>query len=126
RIVVWARSAGSTVNSNAVSRVVVFPISPTPTLVPADINSPAPGSTFTGASATFGWSEAAGATEYILWVGTAPGQHDLYNESLGLNQFAFVNNLPGGAAPVFVRLWTKFGTSEQYNDYTYTGAPFCF
>jgi hypothetical protein len=91
----------------------------------AVLTSPTQGSALNGLAATFQWSAGVGATEYLLWVGTAPGQHDLYNESLGLNQFAFVNNLPGGSAPIFVRLRTRFESGEQFTDYEFTGAPFC-
>ncbi|HSB68881.1 MAG TPA: Ig-like domain-containing protein, partial [Candidatus Methylomirabilis sp.] len=124
RIVVWARSAGSSVNTGAVSRVVVFPINPLPeAVVPAALTSPVPGSVLPGPSASFTWSQAVGAAEYWLSVGTTQGGVDLYNRSQGLGRSATVSPLPGGSVKIFVRLWTRSGTIWKLNDYSFTSAP---
>ncbi|MBV5328175.1 MAG: hypothetical protein JZU65_11150, partial [Chlorobium sp.] len=44
---------------------------------PATMISPANASTLAGASQTFTWNPAAGANLYAVWVGTAPGAHDI-------------------------------------------------
>ena len=40
--------------------------------------------------------------------------------STGTAPSATVAGLPGGSVPVYVRLWSRFGTTWQYNDYTFT------
>lgn len=48
-----------------------------PNLNISNITSPPKGSTLSGASATFTWTAARGATAYKLWVGSTPGGHDI-------------------------------------------------
>jgi len=86
--------------------------------------SPTPASTFTGPSATFTWSPGSGATEYILFVGTATGRNNLVSRSLGLGLSTTVNNLPVDGSTIFVRLLTRIGGILQFNDYTFTAATF--
>ncbi len=43
----------------------------------SQITSPSKGSTLSGASVTFTWTAAPGATAYKLWVGSTPGGHDI-------------------------------------------------
>ncbi|HSC70856.1 MAG TPA: hypothetical protein VLH58_05850, partial [Candidatus Methylomirabilis sp.] len=74
RIIVWARSAGSTVNSNAVSRVVVFPIDPPPPTVPsltADRGAPGIVNTPITFTATLSGGVAPYETKWWLWDGTS-------------------------------------------------------
>ena len=90
----------------------------------AALTSPTPGSTLpAGPSATFTWSAGVGATGYSLWVGTAQGTHDVYAKAQGLNLSAPVSPLPKGGIPLFVRLFTLFGTVTQFTDYSITAAP---
>ena len=62
----------------------------------SQITSPPKGITLTGASATFAWTAARGATRYKVWVGSTPGGNDIdiaggsYPEGLQTS----VNNLP--------------------------------
>jgi len=48
------------------------------------------------------------------------GGTDVYVGSQGTNLSTTVTNLPGGGVPVYVRLWTRFNTGWQSDDYTYT------
>jgi hypothetical protein len=72
----------------------------------AQITSPSKGSTLSGASVTFTWTAAHGATGYALWVGTTAGAHDLgiaggsYPDGL---QTSF-NNLPTNGEVIYVTL----------------------
>lgn len=88
----------------------------------AAMTSPAPGSTLPGTTATFSWSAGSQALEYFLYAGTSAGANNVYAASTGLNQSASVPKLPTTGAPLYIRLWTRFSTGWQYNDYTYTQA----
>jgi hypothetical protein len=89
----------------------------------AMMTTPAPGSTLTGSAVGFGWTQIAGATEYWLEVGTAPGSGDIFTQSTGTSTNQMVAGLPTSVAPVYVRLWTKFGGIWRYIDATYTQVP---
>ena len=76
----------------------------------AQITSPSKGSTLSGASATFTWTAAQGATGYNLWVGSTPGSHDIdigggaYPEGLHTS----FSNLPTNGQPIYVTLYGFF------------------
>jgi hypothetical protein len=87
----------------------------------ATITSPVPGSTLTGATATFTWAAAAGATSYQLWVGSSLGSHDLgVVSTAGLS--GTVYNLPLNGSTLHVKLCTLTGGAWYCNDSTYTAA----
>jgi murein DD-endopeptidase MepM/ murein hydrolase activator NlpD len=72
--------------------------------------SPAPGSTLSSAGPTFTWSAASGASVYWVYIGSGPGDDDLYFGSQGLRQS--LGPLPGFATdgrPVYVTLWSLVG-----------------
>ena len=53
--------------------------------VPANIISPAPGSTLSGGEAIFTWNSAQGAAAYWVDVGSSPGGNNIYQSgNLGL------------------------------------------
>ena len=84
------------------------------------MQTPAPGSTLNGSSATFTWTNPGDATEYWLYVGTGhAGATNLYNSS-AFTTSANVTGLPTNGATVYVRLLSKINGAWQYNDYTYT------
>ena len=88
----------------------------------ADLLSPVAGSTLSGDTQTFTWTDEPGATNYFLFVGTTEGGNDLYSE-LASGNSATVSDLPVNSEDVYVRLWTR--TSEfgwQFNDYQFTAA----
>jgi hypothetical protein len=96
---------------------------PPPTQTPAvlqkaAITSPVPGSTLSGTSANFTWNAGSGADEYFFYAGKSAGANDILATSTGLGRVATVT-LPAPGSTFYVRLWTRFGTSWQYSDYTY-------
>lgn len=103
--------------STPVSTSTAVPTATAPAATKAAMTSPTNGS-FIGRTTTFSWSAAAGADEYMLYVGTTPGANNVYSASLGLNRSTSVSNLPSFST-VYVRLWTRDGSAWQYNDYTY-------
>jgi List-Bact-rpt repeat protein len=90
----------------------------------AALLTPTPASTLTGPSVTFTWSAGTGAAEYRFYVGTTLGGTDVYvGNTLGLSLTTTVNTLPRGGIPLFARLYTRFGTTWLFTDYTFTAAP---
>jgi hypothetical protein len=89
---------------------------------PAVLTTPTPGSTLSGASATFSWTAGGGVTEYWLEVGTTgAGSHDVYNSALMVTSVN-VTNLPTNGATVYARLFSKINGAWQSTDYTYKAA----
>ena len=89
-------------------------------LAPATITSPAPGSTFSGATATFTWSAGTGVAFYSLWVGTTgAGSSNLFNSGNTTAQTASVTDLPNGGQVIYVRLSSWIENAWQTMDYTY-------
>ncbi len=86
---------------------------------PASITSPTPGSTFTGATATFTWSGGVGLDGYYLYIGTKPGAHDIDFINPGSATTSTVNNLPTNGEKIYVYLWSLNGTTWLYHGYTY-------
>ena len=86
--------------------------------------SPANNTVFTGSSQNFTWSNA-GASQYVLWVGTSPGNNDIVSSTTGTTTSTnfTVGTLPTGNSPIFVRLWSAFGSTWLYSDYTFTSSP---
>jgi Galactose oxidase, central domain len=90
---------------------------------PAAITSPVSGSTMTGSSTTFDWTAGVSGTGgYYLWIGTAPGAHDIAN----LGEFTTTSatlNLPATGATIYVRLWSVVnGRPSLYSDSSFTEA----
>ncbi|WP_208599114.1 hypothetical protein, partial [Desulfonatronum thioautotrophicum] len=87
----------------------------------AEITSPQPGSTLSGTTATFSWSDV-GASEYFLQMGTRAGASNLFNQNVGASLSQTVSGLPAGGRTIHVRLWTKINNrwTGNYNDYTFT------
>ena len=90
---------------------------------PAAMTSPTPGSTLSGASATFQWNAGSGVSQYWLYVSKiSAGRNDLF-DSGGINQLSeTVNNLPTDGSPLYVTLYSLIGSTWAYNIYTYTAA----
>jgi hypothetical protein len=88
---------------------------------PAEISSPAPGSTLPGTSTTFHWNAGFGASQYWLYVGTTGvGSSNIWNENQGTNTSRTVTGLPINGMTVYVRLWTLLPSGWAFHDYTYT------
>jgi extracellular elastinolytic metalloproteinase len=89
------------------------------------IQSPAPGSTFSGTNVTFTWQapEGQAVAEYQLYLGTAAGASDLYNSgSLGLATFVTVNGLPTDGRTIYARLFYRVGTLWRFSNHAFTAA----
>src|SRR3974377_21043 len=92
-----------------------------PTLVPAALTTPAPGSTLPGASVTFVWSTGTGVTQYWLGIRSMSGNTDICSSPAGTSTGATVV-LPTDGRTLYVRLWSSLGGAWQYQDATYTAA----
>ena len=94
------------------------------TATKAALTSPATGSTLTGTSVTFTWSPGVGALEYradrrdhrrgaATSTPELPGAQHLRHREQPADR---------AAAPIYVRLYTRFALGWQFTDYTYTAA----
>ena len=93
------------------------------TVAAAIMNTPTPGSTLAGSSVTFSWN-TAGASQYVVWVGSTPGNNDIVAYPAGgtTGTSILLSTLPTNGKTLYVRLWSLFGTTWLSNDYTYTAA----
>jgi accessory colonization factor AcfC len=86
----------------------------------AVITTPAKGSTFPGASATFSWTAESGSTRYVLYVGSTAGGRDITSLQTG-DLSATVSNLPTDGRQIYVTLYGNGGGSTTVQDTaTYT------
>ena len=86
------------------------------------MQTPTPGSTLTGNSATFTWSAGSGgATAYWLDIGSTPGGNQ-YSQSgnLGAVLTETVNGLPTDGSTIYATLYSLIGGVWASNAYTYT------
>jgi uncharacterized repeat protein (TIGR03803 family) len=92
---------------------------------PAQLTSPSPNSTFTGASETFMWTSVSSASQYSIWVGTSVGSNNLGYTLGGTTATSYtLNTLPTNGEKIYVRLWTNYpGGGLAHIDYTFTAAP---
>lgn len=80
------------------------------TVTKAALTSPAPGSSLTSTSSQFTWTAGLAADEYWLDVGTAKGGTNLATGTVGTALQKTVSGLPVKGGPLFVTLWTRFGS----------------
>jgi hypothetical protein len=90
-------------------------------VAPASLTSPTQGTVFTGTSVTFTWAPVAGATSYVLFMGsTGVGSGNLLDTHTTATTIT-ANNLPANGETIYARLITNFnGGVYAYNDYTFT------
>ncbi|GEM_PF-1474790 len=86
----------------------------------AEMTSPAPGATLSGATVTFQWAEGTDATNYWLMVGTWVGGNTIYSSDQGTLTSATVTTLPVDGRTIYVRLWSYINKQWVSNDYQYT------
>jgi hypothetical protein len=90
----------------------------------AQMQTPSPGSTLSGSTATFTWTSDANATAY--WVdisAVGPGGHDL-DSSGNLNALTeTVYNLPGDGSTIYVTLYSFVGGQWLSTGTTYVSGP---
>jgi streptogramin lyase len=100
------------------------------TTAPPSMTTPAPGTTLSGPSATFTWNEGAGASDYLLRVGTnGPGSMNIYSgtpmvwTASSTNSLSVaVSGIPANEAPLYVTLCYMVNGAWQFIHYAYTEA----
>ncbi len=90
--------------------------------VPAVLTSPLGGTVLAGPSVTFSWTTSAGATGYGFRLGTTAGGNDIWSSGHVTTTSATAKGIPTNGATVYGRLYTLFGSTTKYNDYTFTAA----
>jgi hypothetical protein len=86
--------------------------------VPAQIVTPAPGSTITAGTVTLAWSKGRAVQAYWLDVGTAQGGYDLSSGYRGTSQAASIPGVPVGT--IWVRIWSLIDGSWRFVDAKFT------
>jgi hypothetical protein len=86
----------------------------------AAISDPPDGALLDSSTAALSWTEGVGVEEYALQVGTAAGGKNVYNRSLGRSRSATLSGLPTSGNALYVRLWSRSGSTWYYNDTRYT------
>ena len=95
---------------------------------PPEITNPTPGTTFTGSSVTFAWSDnGTPVTEWWLSGTSVPIAQaqsvDIFDSgSLGLNTSYTATGLPTNGSTVYVQLWYMAGGNWEVIEYQYTAA----
>jgi hypothetical protein len=82
----------------------------------------APGGMLSGSSATFAWATGSGSSQYWLYVGSARGAADIYNQDAGTDVSRNVTGIPIDGRRIYVRLWSLVGGVWYYSDYDFTAA----
>lgn len=105
------------------SRDYTYQAAPPP-ISPANMASPADGSTLTGPTQVFTWNNA-GAGAYQIYVGNAVGASDLGAFPSGgtASNSTVVAGLPMDGRTLYVRLYSFFGGQPYWRDYAYKAAP---
>jgi len=89
----------------------------TPTLT-----TPTSGSTLSGSTETFSWTEVSGATAYWLYLGSSVGSRDILSRSTNLQTSTSVTDLPTNGSTIHIRVWYQVNGAWQSRDYTVTAA----
>ena len=89
----------------------------------AVMQSPAPYSTLSGASATFTWSAGTGITSYELDIGTTYGGNDIDQLTSLTGLTTTVNNLPANGSTIYVTLYSQYGAQSLHSYYSYVSGP---
>ncbi len=92
-------------------------------LPPASLLTPAPSSVLSGATVTFTWSAATGASGYSLWLGATPGASNLYNSHLTAGLSATATKLPTNGSTIYATLYTNYNGKVKSTTAVYTAAP---
>jgi len=86
------------------------------------ITTPSAGSTLTGSSQTFTWTAGTSTPRYWLYVGSAAGGSDLFNQDLGTKVTVSVAGLPTDGRTIYARLWWSDGGGWLWADASYKAA----
>ncbi|HBO97251.1 MAG TPA: hypothetical protein DD648_04385, partial [Candidatus Omnitrophica bacterium] len=86
------------------------------------ITSPVPGSQITTTSVMFAWTANPAATQYYLWLGTAPSINNVGNINAGMNTSVIVN-VPLDGTPLYASIWSRVnGIWVKDHEVSYTRA----
>jgi hypothetical protein len=89
--------------------------------VGAVLTTPTPGTTLSGATATFNWTAGIGATGYWVDIGSVAGGNNYYSSgNLGNVFTTTVTTLPTNGSTVYVTLYSLVGGAWLGSTYTYT------
>ena len=84
----------------------------------ATLTSPAPGSTLTGASATFAWTAGKKVEAYYLFIGDWQGGNTILSRAFEAGTTsAQISGLPTNGRLLFIRLWSYLNGQWEFNDY---------
>lgn len=97
------------------------PVAYTAATVAVEITSPAPNSTLSGASETFEWNAAPGATKYRIWLGTTAGGYDIGSYP-STSTSVTVNGLPTDGSTIYATLKWYDGSWNSVTPVSYTAA----
>ncbi len=90
----------------------------------AAMQTPTPGGTLSGTSATFTWSSDPRATAYWVDIGSTAGGNDVYSSgNLGTALTTMVYTLPANGNTIYVSLYSFVGGQWLNNPVTYTSGP---
>ncbi len=90
----------------------------------AAMQSPMPGTTISGTSATFTWSSDSNANAYWVDIGTSAGGNNIYSSgNLGTALTTTVYTLPANNSTIYVSLYSYVGGQWVNNPVTYTSGP---
>lgn len=89
---------------------------------PSAIATPVSGSVL-GTTQAFTWSSNTLATNYALWIGSAPGGYDLYAGNEGLNTARTVTGLPADGRVIHATVWSLISGTYQSSASWFYAAP---
>jgi hypothetical protein len=97
---------------------------PASTVLPPSLTTPAPGSTLSGSTATFAWSNPGNAaTRFVLRLGTTGlGSSDVLSGAADTATSMQVSGIPANGAKLYATLWYYLNGEWQYTDAIYTEA----
>ena len=88
------------------------------------MQTPTPGSTMNGNTATFTWSAGTNSSAYWLDIGNVAGGNQYYQSgNLGNVLTTTVYSLPADGSTIYVTLYSLVGGQWLSNAYTYTSDP---
>ncbi|MBI2190952.1 MAG: S8 family serine peptidase [Planctomycetes bacterium] len=94
--------------------------------VPAELTSPAPGTSLPGDTATFEWSPGSRVNAYYLNVGSTLNGVEFLNRNLGTARSATVTGLPADGRTIHARLWSQHDGVWSAADYAFSAARASF
>ena len=95
---------------------------PPPPTAPAQLTSPAAGSTLGGSSQTFSWDAGLGVASYRLDVGKTQGATNILAGTATSATSLTVTGLPTDGSTIWVRLSSSINGSWQFVDYSFVTA----